>query len=125
MTYKIKGSIDCLYHAILDDILKASEVDLQKELTEATGKSVDELRGEFFGALEKAKNQVIERKMAELASAQKNVVAFSKRPSAPAANQPVTVLTLAARNAKRPLGFSDPSVDEDLAELRSENWEDE
>ena len=116
---------------MIEDILSAPIEELEDEIRDR-GEDPHTIADTLRDLLTRAQDQVIEAKLAA-AKATPAKVKFSAVPRAPSLTvpptknrtAPVTPLTLAARNADRPFGFDDPSVDDDLRELRSETWEDD
>ena len=121
MTRTPHGRMSRLDEEMIEDILETPIADLEDELRK-DGLDPARLAALFRKRLAEAQDKVIQGK---IASAHR-IAAQRPKPAARPRSEEVSTstLTLAARNADRPLGFNDPSVEADLAELRSEDWDD-
>jgi hypothetical protein len=109
---------------MIQDIIDTPVEEIRAELHEE-GIDPERVISKLRGRLARAQDDVIERR---LAAAQAGPMR-QRKPSTPEPT-PKKIdeaysaegLTMAARNATRPMGLSDPSVDDDLNELRSDDW---
>ena len=109
---------------MIQDIIETPVEEIRAELRKE-GLDPERVASNLRGRLACAQEAVIQRR---LAAAQ----AGPKRQGKPPTPEPTPKrideaysaegLTMAARNATRPMGPSDPSVDDDLNELRSDDW---
>ncbi|MDQ1902354.1 hypothetical protein RAH32_18195 [Paracoccus sp. WLY502] len=109
---------------MIQDIIETPIEEIRAELREE-GRDPDRVASNLRARLARAQETVIQRR---LAAAQVELKGRGKPPAPD--RMPKTIddaysadgLTMAARNATRPMGLSDPSVDDDLNELRSGDW---
>ena len=106
---------------MIQDIIETPIEEIRSEMRE-DGLDPDEVVASLRKRLALAQDAVIARRLAE---------AKAQTPKAgPPARLPKKIdgvfttegLTMAARSATRPMGFSDPSVEEDLDELGGDEW---
>jgi hypothetical protein len=116
---------------MIEDILNAPLEELEDEIREK-GEDPNTIADTLRARLSRAQEQVIDAKLAAANAIPRKAkspplpgASSSTLPSARSEIATVTPLTLAARNAQRPFGFDDPSIDDDLRELRSETWDDD
>ena len=113
---------------MIQDILDAPIEEIRAELREA-GLDSEMVVSDLRSRLARAQDEVIQRRLA----AARMQAPKRKAHGQPAHPLPKTInggysvegLTMAARNGKHPLGFSDPTVQDDLAELDSEDWDED
>lgn len=109
---------------MVQDILETPIEEIHAELREE-GLDPDQVASNLRARLARAQETAIQRRLT-------TALAQPKRQGNPPISErtPKTIegaytaegLTMAARNATRPMGLSDPSVDEDLDDLDSDDW---
>lgn len=109
---------------MIQDIIETPIEEIHAELREE-GLDPDRVVMNLQACLARAQEAVIQRRLAAAQAGLKrpNKSATPERaPKKMDGAYSAEGLTMAARNATRPMGLSDPSVDDDLNELRSDDW---
>ena len=128
MTKTTPGRMTTAESEMIQDILDTPIDDIKEELREE-GLDPAQLVASLQKRLAIAQEEVIQRRI-EAAQSMTAVQKITKRPVELLQKTidgalSIEGLTMAARNGTRPMGLSDPSVEEDLADLDSDDWDDD
>lgn len=128
MTKTAHGRPTTAEDEMIQDIIDAPIKEIRAELREE-GLDPERVVAELRERLARAQETVIQRRL-EAAQVQAVERKASRRPATPSPKRidgalSAEGLTMAARNATRPMGLSDPTVDDDLAELDSDDWDED
>lgn len=110
---------------MIQDIIDAPIEEIRAELREE-GLNPDRVAATLRDRLARAQETVIQRRLAaaraQVGERPKRTPSEDRSPKKIDGAFSAEGLTMAARNATRPMGLSDPTVDEDLDELASDDW---
>ena len=113
---------------MIQDIIDTPIFEIKAEMKE-DGLDPDQIVANLQSRLARAQETVIQRRL-EAAQAQiskRNIRELHADQTSKVVDAAMNVesLTMAARNATGPMGLSDPTVDDDLSELDSDDWDEE
>ena len=125
MTKTTPGRPTTAEDEMIQDIIDTPIEEIREELRDE-GLDPNEVAARLRDRLARAQDTVIQRRL-DAARTQSTRAKASVRAEAHAPKKidgaySAEGLTMAARNATRPMGLSDPSVDEDLDELDADEW---
>ena len=128
MTKTTPGRPTTAEDEMIQDIIDTPIEEIRAEMREE-GLDPDRVVANLRDRLARAQETVIQKRLGA-ARAQAEERKTVERPMAPSPKRidgafSAEGLTMAARNATRPMGLSDPTVDDDLAELDSDDWDED
>ena len=118
------GRLMTVEDEMIQDILEMPIKEIHAEMREE-GLDPDQVAANLRKRLASAQETVIQRRLSTAKAQPKHQGSPTKPEQKPKTIEGAYTaegLTMAARNATRPMGLSDPSVDEDLDDLDSDEW---